>query len=79
MDKITKKEFKSLIPISKQLGNTLLNCLKCKYPDKQFVVFVSIHLRDSMIVRFHQKWEGEEPYYRPSDFNGPNERVFSFE
>lgn len=53
--------------------------LKSQYPEKNFVVYVSIKLNDSMILRFHQKWDGEEPYYNVSDFSLPNERVFAFE
>ena len=38
------------------LGQVLLNSLKFRYPQKQFVVYVSLCLHDSMIIRFHQKW-----------------------
>ena len=57
----------------------LLSSLKSYYPQKSFVVYVSINLHDSFIIRFHQKWDDEEPYYYPADFTSPNEKVYSFE
>lgn len=79
LDNIKKKEFDKLIPVAKILGQTLLYSLKIQFPDKKFMVFVSLYLKDSMIIRFHQKWENEEPYYNPIDFNGQMEKVFAFE
>jgi hypothetical protein len=79
IDNIRKNEFNKLVPIARDLGQTLLNCLKFQYPNKQFIVFVSLHLNDSMIIRFHQKWENEEPYCNPSEFTSSKELVFSFE
>lgn len=57
----------------------MLNCLKWNYPEKQFMVYVSLRMYDSMIIRFHQKWENEEPYCNPHDFTSENEKVFLFE
>ncbi|MDR1565542.1 MAG: hypothetical protein LBS74_11350 [Oscillospiraceae bacterium] len=68
IEHVTKEEFNKLAPIAKNLGQALLNALKFNYPNKSFVVYVTIDLHDSLIIRFHQKWEGEEPYY-PADFN----------
>lgn len=56
IDRIGKKEFDKLIPVAETLGQVLLNSLKFRYPQKQFVVYVSLCLHDSMIIRFHQKW-----------------------
>ncbi len=77
LDKITKKEFEISDEISKVLGTTVLNCLRQKYSDKHFFVYVSVDLKDSMIIRFHQKWENEEPYYNSDDF-GKNTKLFMF-
>jgi len=79
MDNISPREFKRLIPIAESLGDLLLCCLKHKYPDKDFVVYASLSVRDSLIIRFHQKWKDEAPYYEPNDFAGSYERVFMFE
>lgn len=79
IENIKKDEFDALIPVCESLGKTLLCILKRNYPDKHFFVFVSLTLHDSMIIRFHQKWEGEEPFCNPQDFTSPYEKVFLFE
>ena len=79
IDNISKKEFDNLIPIAIRLGQSLLCNLKYYYPQKNFMVFVSIRLHDSMIIRFHQKWKGEEPYCCPNEFLSSTEKVFLFE
>ena len=79
LDNISPKEFKRLLPIAESLGDLLLCCLKQKFPCKEFVVFVSMCVRDSLIIRFHQKWENELPYYNPDDHTAATEKVFLFE
>ena len=79
IDNIKKDEFLALIPIANSFGNALLCNLKYYYPKKHFLVFVSIRLYDSMIIRFHQKWENEESFCNPDEFTSPNEKVFMFE
>jgi len=76
---LTKEEFDRLIPVAQNLGKSLLNNLICNFPERHFTVYVTIQVNDSMIIRFHQKWENEPPYYNPADFNSPTERVFAFE
>lgn len=76
---IKKQEFDRLIPVAKTLGETLSNVLKVQFPDKKFFVYVSLHLKDSMIIRFHQKWLNEEPYYNPDDFNSDIVKMFLYE
>ena len=79
LENISSKEFKNLLPIAESIGNMLLCCLKQNFPDKDFVVFVSIRIRDSLIIRFHQKWKNEAAYYNPNDYLDSNEKVFVFE
>lgn len=79
IDHVKKEEFDELIPIAKALGQALANDLKGQYPEKSFVVFVSLCLNDSLIIRFHQKWDNEAPYYDPSAFSAAKELVFAFE
>ena len=79
LDDITLKEFKALFPIAKSLGNLLLCCLKQSFPNKNFIVFVTLCVHDSFIIRFHQKWEDELPYYNLNDFENQGEKVFMFE
>ncbi len=37
--------------------------LTCKYPQKNFIIYITITIGGSMIIRFHQQWDGEQPYY----------------
>ena len=61
IDDIKKADYAKLIHLGNQLGKALLNNLTATYPSKRFVVFVT--LTDSMIIRFHQKWENEPEYF----------------
>lgn len=79
IDNLKKNEVSRLIPTAKALGRLLLIALEHQYPDKHFVVFVSMQIHDSFIIRFHQKWEDEDVFCNPNDFNLENEIVFSFE
>ena len=79
LDNIKKNEFDELVTVGTELGQILMDNLKFHYPDKSFVVFVTISINDSMIIRFHQKWKDEEPYYDPADFISERERVLMFE
>ena len=79
LDNVRKSEFDALIPVAQKLGRLLLGNLKFPYPDKRFMVFVSLKLNDSMIIRFHQIWEYEYPYCNPEEYVNDNERVFMFE
>ena len=76
LDHLKKQEFEDLIPIAKTLCQTLANTLSKQYPNKKFLVYSSLTLKDSFILRFHQKWENEEPYYDPADFNTETEKMF---
>lgn len=78
IDNVKKSDFEELIEIGKVLGETQLNALKSKYPDKEFCVFVSVDIGESMIIRFHQIWENEPVYYNPDDFNSDKTRVLMF-
>lgn len=77
LEKVTRKEYENLDEISKTLGMALLNCLRQKYPSKHFFVYVSVDLKNSMIIRFHQDWKNEEPYYSDDDF-GKGTKLFKF-
>ncbi len=78
IDNVKKYDFDELIKIGKVLGETQLSVLKSKYPDKEFCVFVTVNIGESMIIRFHQVWENEPVYYNPDDFNSEKTRVLMF-
>jgi len=80
LDCINQKEAKQLESIGFDLGKALLASLKFTYPDKNFYVFVTIHIGGSFIIRFHQKWEGEPAYINPDDFkNHKKEKIIMFQ
>lgn len=78
IDNIKKSDFDELIKIGRILGETQLNVLKSKYPDKEFCVFVTVDVGESMIIRFHQVWENEPVYYNPDDFNSDKTKILMF-
>ena len=78
IDNITKEEFAKLMPVARNIGSAVLHSLQVQFPQKRFVVYVSIKLYDSMILRFHQIWENEEPYYDVSGFTSDIEKVYEF-
>ena len=59
LDRVKLKEYKKL----EKIAPTLLASLKYQYPSRSFSAYVTITLHDSMILRFHQNWDGEPPYY----------------
>ena len=63
LDWVKLKEYKTLERIAPTLCTTLLASLKYQYPGRNFSAYVTITLHDSMILRFHQNWEGEASYY----------------
>ena len=79
LERVKPSEFDSLAAIGANLGNALLASLKLQFPQKHFFVFVCITSGGSFIIRFHQKWENEVPYYIPEEFQSATERVFGFE
>ena len=62
-DRVKRKQYSNLTTLGDSLGKILLNALKITYPKKKFVVYITLTLNDSMIIRFHQVWENEPLYY----------------
>lgn len=79
VDKPKCKDFEKLCVAGEKLGKMMLAKLKFDFPDKKFCVFVTIQTDETMIIRFHQQWEGESPYYNPEDFKDIDDvKLFSF-
>ena len=49
--------------IGRAVANNLLHALGLEFPDKKFIVFLEVNVKDSTIVRFHQQWDDELPYF----------------
>lgn len=71
-----KDDLQTCSQIAEKIGQALLNNLHAWYPDKDFCVFVSFRYRDDMVIRFHQSWANEAPYFDPHEFI--NEKVYMF-
>ena len=59
---IRKRDMPAARRFSTAVAENLFRALTCAYPDKSFFVFLALHT-DGAIVRFHQCWPGEPPYY----------------
>ena len=79
IENVKKDNYQTCIECAPLLGTALLNSLCASYPSRHFVVFVTIRINDSMIIRFHQKWKDEAPYYDLSHFTSDREVVLKFE
>ena len=63
IDHLSSNDFSRIIDAAMLLGKILYWSLKSAYSEKRFVVFVTADRGDSLTIRFHQQWEGEDPYY----------------
>ena len=63
LDNIKEKDLSALERIAVSSIETLNKYLKTIYPDKHFYIYVSLTISDSMIIRFHQEWYYEVPFY----------------
>ena len=59
---VGKKNYASVREIGITIAKNLFVALQTAFPSKQFVVFLTLNLQDT-IVRFHQIWENEKEYY----------------
>lgn len=76
-DRVRRKQYEHLVALGDSLGKILLNALKSRYPKKEFAVYVTLTLNDSMIIRFHQIWENESLYYEELN-DSPKEKIMRF-
>lgn len=76
---VKKHEFDELVSLADRLGKVLLSALKHNFPNKYFYVYITIKVQGSFIIRFHQKWENEAPYYNVSDLDKGKEKILAFE
>ena len=75
--KVKKRVQHTAITSAKLITKNLIENLKTSFPNKNFYVYLDCDFNDHIIVRFHQLWENEAPYYDVKDF--PNIEVFKIE
>lgn len=62
-EKIGEANKAQAVEIGKSIAANLLNALTQSFPNKNFVVYLEVNVKDSVIIRFHQRWENEPPYF----------------
>lgn len=77
LSRIKKSRLSETYELSEKLGKLLLSVLHSQFPDKHFVVFITVD--SEVTVRFHQKWSGEPWYYITDDENAYEAKVFCFD
>jgi len=75
--KVKKRVQYTAITSAKLITKNLIENLKASFPNKNFYVYLDCDFNDHIILRFHQLWENEAPYYDVKDF--PNIEVFKIE
>ena len=71
-ERISKEQMKEATLIANSLIHGIYATLKNTYPNRKFVVSATINEEDSFIIRFHQRWPNEPPYYDPKSFDFTN-------
>ena len=72
--KVKKRVQHTAITSAKLITKNLIENLKTSFPNKSFYVYLDCDFNDHIILRFHQLWENEAPYYNVKDF--PNIEVY---
>ena len=62
-EKVGKNNCGRVVEIGKSIANNLLHSLAQSFPAKNFIVYLEVNAKDSVIIRFHQIWENEPPYF----------------
>ncbi|MEA5038663.1 MAG: hypothetical protein VB086_02375 [Clostridiaceae bacterium] len=75
----TNEENKEAVKkIGASIAKNLLRALMQTFPDKKFIVYLEVNISDSTIVRFHQIWDNEPPYFDVATFKNKNVELFEF-
>lgn len=76
-DKVKKSVQQTAFISAKLITNNLIQQLKIKFPNKKFYVYLDCNFKEHVIIRFHQIWKDEDPYYDKKVF--PNIEVYKIE
>lgn len=64
MDHLRDWEIEEIRPACKRICETLLYALKNAFPTKHFAVYAFVSGDRSLVLRFHQSWQGETDYMK---------------
>lgn len=67
--KLRKNKRDNAAGVAKLILENLVKQLKIKFPEKKFHVYLDCDYTDHVIIRFHQHWEDECPYYDTNEFS----------
>ena len=70
-----KKYQNDALKVSQIITENLVKELKLQFPNKKFLVYLDCDFNEHTIIRFHQNWTNELPYYDINDF--PTIKVYS--
>lgn len=65
-DKLSVQDISLIKEVGTIIAQNMLNSLKQSFPDKSFIVYLEINIKDSTIIRFHQIWKDEALYFDTS-------------
>ena len=66
--KTKRKEQEKVLEATRLIIDNLIRNLKINFPNKKFHVYLDCDFFDHVIIRFHQHWEDELPYYNVREF-----------
>jgi hypothetical protein len=67
-----------VIEIGNAISKNLLNCLNINFPQKKFIVFLEVNMKYSTVIRFHQLWNDESPYFDIHQYQNAEMELFEF-
>ena len=62
-EKVKMADYAIALEIGTAIAQNLLNELFNIFPDKNFVVYLQLNINETTIIRFHQIWDDEPPYF----------------
>ena len=67
--KVGKKHQGEAVKVAHFITKNLIKELTLNFPDKKFHVYLDCDFTDHIIIRFHQHWRDELPYYNITEFS----------
>jgi len=62
-NKIDIKDKNDVIKIGSIISQNLIISLENHFPKKKFIVYLQVNVKESTVIRFHQQWNDEPPYF----------------
>jgi hypothetical protein len=69
-NRVSEENKETIEKIGTAIAKNMLRALINTFPEKKFIVYLEVNIKDTTIVRFHQIWENELPYFDVKQFRG---------